>query len=227
MKSAPCPHAFKPAPVAPSDRASAVLLPSLADTSIVPRCFIDRKPKLDWVWNDLKQALVDLYRDDAELFDNNVGERCLVANLAKHLWHQIWIHHRDLNESPKWDVEYNRHGQSQDPKIIPSHDPKSVDNHCRTPDLVLHRRGTEAQNLCVIEVKKHHKRSFDDPSPDNQSKDIEVLEKTTAPEGAFRYRTGLLLILKPHKIEMLSFPEKSWSFFATPNPSVHSTDRPT
>ena len=227
MKSAPCPHAFKPAPVAPSDRASAVLLPSLADTTAVPRCFIGPKPDLDWVWSDLREAIADLYRYDADLFAYNVGERCLVANLAKHLWHQVWRNRRDLNESPNWDLEYNRHGHSQDPKIIPSHDPKSVDNHCRTPDLVLHRRGTDERNLCVIEVKKHHERSFDDHSSDNQSKDIEVLEAMTAPEGAFRYQAGLLLILKPRKIEMLSFPEKSWSFFATPNPSVHSTDRPT
>ena len=214
-----------PAPATPSGRGSGAL-PSLADTSIVRCCFINRKPKLDWVWNDLKQALVDLYLHDAELFKNNVGERCLVVNIGKHLWHQFWINHRDLNESSKWDVEYNRHGQSQDPKILYSQNSGIDVKHCRTPDLVLHRRGTDAQNLCVIEVKKHHKRSFDDPSPDNQSKDIEVLEKTTAPDGAFRYRTGLLLILKPHKIEMLSFPKRKWYFFAPPAPSV-SSDAPT
>ena len=72
------------------------------------------------------------------------------------------------------------------------------------------------QNLCVIEVKKHHARSFDNRSPNNQSKDIEVLEAMTAPEGAFRYRSGLLLILKPRKIEMLSFPERTWHSFAPP-----------
>ena len=88
--------------------------------------------------------------------------------------------------------------------------------HYRTPDLVLHKRGPDAQNLCVIEVKKHHARSFDDPSPNNQSKDIKVLEAMTAPEGAFRYRAGLLLILKKHKIEMLSFPERAWYSFAPP-----------
>jgi hypothetical protein len=208
-----------PDPATPSGRDSGVQLPPLADTSIVPRCFIDRKPKLDWVWNDLKQALVDLYRYEVDLFIYDVGERCLVANLAKHFWRHVLGKHRDLNESPKWDVEYNRHGQSQDPKILYSQNSGIDVKHCRTPDLVLHRRGTDAQNLCVIEVKKHHKRSFDDPSPDNQSKDIEVLEKTTAPEGAFRYRTGLLLILKPHKIEMLSFPERTWHSFAPPAPS--------
>lgn len=203
-------------PAAPTGRDSVAKPMPLADFSAVLRCFTDQKPELDWVWNDLKQALLDLYRYDADLFENNVGERCLVSNLAKHLWHQGWRKHREFNESPKWDLEYNRHGRSQDPKIISSHDSEIVSNHCRTPDLVLHRRGTDTQNLCVIEVKKHHARSFDNRSPNNQSKDIEVLEAMTAPEGAFRYRSGLLLILKPRKIEMLSFPERTWHSFAPP-----------
>lgn len=207
------------ASIALGGRGSGAQPPSLVDTTIVPCCFIGKEPDLDWVWNDLKQALMDLYCYDADLFICDVGERCLVANLAKHLWHQVLRNHRDLNESPKWDVEYNRHGQSQDPKIIYSQNSGIDVKHCRTPDLVLHRRGTDAQNLCVIEVKKHHKRSFDDPSPDNQSKDIEVLETMTAPDGAFRYRAGLLLILKPRKIEMLSFPERTWHSFAPPAPS--------
>ena len=204
------------APAAPSGRSSATKPVPLADSSAVLRCFTDRKPELDWVWKDLWKAVEDLYRYDADLFISDVGERCLVSNLARHLWHQDWRNHHDLNESPKWDLEYNRHGKSQNPKIIPSHNSKIVTNHCRTPDLVLHERGTDAQNLCVIEVKKHHARSFDNRSPNNQSKDIEVLEAMTAPEGVFRYRSGLLLILKPRKIEMLSFPERTWHSFAPP-----------
>ena len=180
----------------------------LADSSAVLRCFMDRKPELDWVWKDLWKAVDDLYRCDVDLFKNNVSERCLASTLVKHLWNQTRNNGIYLNLSVQWDGEYNRHGPSLDPKII--------DGHCRTPDLVLHERGTDAQNLCVIEVKKHHARSFDNRSPNNQSKDIKVLEAMTAPEGAFRYRSGLLLILNPRKIEMLSFPERTWHSFAPP-----------
>ena len=176
--------------------------PSEAIGSCPPLCFTTCSPELTWVWYDLLKSLDDLYRLDAKLFEIGVGERCLVASLAKHLWIRTQTNMLYLKKSVQWDVEYNRHAGTV----------KGVQDHRRTPDLLLHKRGTDEWNLCAIEVKKHRPRYFDNKS----NKDFKVLQALTSESEGYRYRIGLFLVLKQNKVECYSFPEHEWHTFVPP-----------
>jgi hypothetical protein len=98
-----------------------------------------------YIESRLWEALQKLFADDGELLERNASERAIGAALAAKLFPMFTDHHID--------VEYDRHGL----------DPKSVDlpEYCRgggtrriIPDIVIHRRGTDEQNLLAIELKK-------------------------------------------------------------------------
>jgi hypothetical protein len=97
----------------------------------------------------VRGALRSLLTRDIDLLERNVAERAIAAKLAGYLAQRFRRH--DV------DVEYNRHGV----------DPKDVDlpRSCRdrkkaliVPDIIVHRRGTDAENLLVIEMKKRTNR---------------------------------------------------------------------
>lgn len=109
----------------------------------------------------IQSAVRQLQKADAFLLRNEANERTISHRLAMYL---------DC-EFPGWDVdvEYNRAGTEGDSKriadweqvdwkeIAGDADPKQLvhDMEARTvyPDIIVHRRGTEA-NLLVIELKK-------------------------------------------------------------------------
>ena len=185
-----------------TSRGSGAQPPSEAIGSCPPLCFTACTPELTWVWYDLLKSIDDLYRLDAKLFEIDISERCLVASLAKHLWIRTQTNMLYLKKSVQWDVEYNRHEGTV----------KCVQAHRRTPDLLLHMRGTDEWNLCAIEVKKHRPRFFDNKS----NKDFKVLQALTSESEGYRYRTGLFLVLKQNKVECYSFPEHEWHTFVPP-----------
>ena len=197
--SKPAAFSLVPSSSPSSGRGSGAQPPSEAIGSCPPLCFTTCSPELTWVWYDLLKSLDDLYRLDAKLFEIGVGERCLVASLAKHLWIRTLTNMLYLKKSVQWDVEYNRHEGTV----------KGVTDHRRTPDLLLHKRGTDEWNLCAIEVKKHRPRYFD-------NKDFKVLQALTSESEGYRYRTGLFLALKQNKVECYSFPEHEWHTFVLP-----------
>ncbi len=132
-------------------------------------------------------AVLALYRHDRELLDIGANERSITHKLAEHL----------QREFPYWhvDCEYNRRG----------HDTKrlNTNSQCRhndleaktvIPDIIVHRRGTK-QNLIVIEVKK--------AGGQEETEDIEKLERFTRPEGCYRYRYGLFLSLDSNGADKL------------------------
>jgi len=101
------------------------------------------------VWQRLNNALERLVRQDAYLFENNLGERCIAARLAMYLQAEFPDHHVD--------AEFNRDGD------IPKH--LGLEEDCANyineagqslvvPDVIVHRRGAEGPNILVLEVKK-------------------------------------------------------------------------
>src|SRR5437773_438959 len=93
----------------------------------------------------LDEAIALLYARDHLLLEYEVGERAVAAKLACHL--------TPLFPDHDVDVEYNRHGL----------DPKDLDLpvECRgggmrliVPDIIIHCRGNDEDNLLVIELKK-------------------------------------------------------------------------
>lgn len=94
-------------------------------------------------------AVEALFVNDSILLDYDVGERTIVAKLAAYL--------KGVFPSHDVDVEYNRHGL--DPKTVElSSECYGGGDHRIFPDVIVHRRSEDRQNLLVIEVKKSTNR---------------------------------------------------------------------
>lgn len=101
----------------------------------------------------LEKALDRLLSDDIELLEHNAGERAIGGKLAAYL--------AILFPEHNVDVEYDRHGL----------EPKAVDlpADCRgggrkriIPDIVVHQRGVDDDNLLAVELKKETNRESRD-----------------------------------------------------------------
>ncbi len=93
----------------------------------------------------LREAVAIMFERDRLLLEYEVGERAIAAKLACYL--------APLFPDHDVDVEYNRHGL--DPKTV------QLPPECHgggerliVPDVIVHRRGNDADNLLVVEVKK-------------------------------------------------------------------------
>lgn len=97
----------------------------------------------------LVEALQVLVAEDGELLERNASERSIGARLAARMIPLFPDH--DV------DVEYDRHGL--DPKAV------ELPDICRgggrrriIPDIVVHRRGHDEENLLAVEIKKETNR---------------------------------------------------------------------
>lgn len=132
--------------------------------------------ELDSMENAVGDAVQLLFTNDGSLLEGNVAERTICARLACYLERHFPDH--------KADVEYNRHGV----------EPKKVDlpGYCRGggerlifPDVVVHQRTHDNENLLVIQVKK-------ETNPEPRDCDRTIIR---AMKHKFRYRHGLLIEL--------------------------------
>jgi hypothetical protein len=98
-------------------------------------------------------ATEKLVKKDQSLLKNDVNERSITHKLAQYL----------EEEFPGWDVdcEYNRVGEDLVIKRMKRLDMddercRTDDTHARTvyPDIIVHHREKEDENLLVIEAKK-------------------------------------------------------------------------
>lgn len=97
----------------------------------------------------VEHAISRLITEQPELLDLGVTERTLSHHLALYLTDLV----------PKRydvDVEYNRHGQSTKRLFLPPR--KALDKELRAtiayPDILVHNRNTDTNNLLVLEMKK-------------------------------------------------------------------------
>ena len=95
------------------------------------------------------------------LFDVGINERSITHKFAEYLQQEF----PDYNV----DCEYNRHGFDKKILEIPKNEyPSWDDKEAKTvyPDIVIHKRKTNSDNLVVIEVKKSNSsqslRKFDE-----------------------------------------------------------------
>lgn len=94
-------------------------------------------------------AVRRLLVEQKELLTLNVGEPTISQQLAMYMREAI-------PESIAIDVEYNRHGSEKKVLIIP---PRKKSNMRAVPtlvrpDIVIHQRGNDENNIAVLEVKK-------------------------------------------------------------------------
>ena len=85
------------------------------------------------------------------------------------------------------DCEYNRN--MDDPKML-------NDDRRFIPDLIIHRRRSNENNLLVIEFKKKN------ANPQNKNDDRNKLIYLTNQESTFKYNFGLFVELGSHKVSV-------------------------
>ena len=132
----------------------------------------------------LETAIHKLFAQDAFLLEHGANERAVSHKLAEYL--------QELFSEYNVDCEYNRHGF----KI------KTLDeiSECRNkktelvlPDILVHKRGNDSDNLIVIEINTSNK---------DNSCDLRKLELFTSQEGTYKYTIGFFI-----KFDKLNTPE--------------------
>lgn len=129
----------------------------------------------------VSRAIEKLRKHDMYLLARGVNERSITHHLAIYL----------QREFQGWDVdvEYNRDGHGPK-RLFVSSDVPSDDTNARTvyPDIIVHRRGTNNENLLVIEVKKN-----DGDHEFDERKLVEFTKPVT--NNGLGYQWGVHLIL--------------------------------
>jgi hypothetical protein len=96
----------------------------------------------------LNLAIDELFENHIELLEVNVSERSLTHHFANSISSKISGYHVD--------VEYNRH-QFDIKKIMIENrltSDRTIEARTVFPDIIVHHRKSDNQNLLVIEVKK-------------------------------------------------------------------------
>lgn len=133
----------------------------------------------DEVFHRVSRALRAFYASDADLLHRNASERSIAHKLAEHL--------QDQFPEYKVDCEYNRHVDSV--KRQPQDDVAAAGRGRRgavLPDIVVHERGTDEQNVLVIEIKKSSSR---------RSHDGDVKKLCLFTGSKFGYAVGIFIVI--------------------------------
>ncbi|MBI9071401.1 MAG: hypothetical protein JEY94_07365 [Melioribacteraceae bacterium] len=124
----------------------------------------------------VQQAIQMVYERQYYLIENKVHERSIV------FWFGIYfneiIKKSEFSEY-NLDFEYNKNHS----------DPKRTDNFPQGtyPDIILHKRGTNKDNLLIMEFKTYW--------GDDTDKDLCKLKDFTNNSGKYNYELGLSIVL--------------------------------
>jgi hypothetical protein len=168
----------------------------------------------------LTASLAELLSRDALLLENDVSERAITHKLAEYLQRRI----PDLNV----DCEYNRNvvkGFYEPKAIFVLKDTTqarltrdfAIDELLELsvyPDIIVHRRGTNNENLLVVEVKK--KGSRIDHGHDH-SKLAAFTENSE--QNSYHYKFGAFVLLETGR-GRVSFPKLTWYVEGEPDPAI-------
>lgn len=153
----------------------------------------------DSVLGKVKDALQKFLENEGDLFEIGVNERSISHKVAEYLQYEF--------SDMKVDCEYNRHGLELDPKRIKGRKDQKKNIY---PDIVVHKRGVDTNNILVVEIKNHN----DSP---RYLKDLDwdrwKLQELTKELSNYRYQNGLLIEFdtqnkKIYKIERYKKGEK-------------------
>lgn len=128
----------------------------------------------------VEDALKELRINNSFLIAAKTNERTISHKLAEYL--QIGF--PDLNV----DCEYNRHGMEKKQLSLPTDKIDWNDTEARTvfPDIIVHSRGNDGNNILVIEVKK---------SSNSESRELDENKLIAFTSEPYEYRFGLFLEL--------------------------------
>lgn len=132
--------------------------------------------------NLVDTALERVYKHHEYLVKNQVHERSIV------FWFGVYLHELLQYKEKEYaeynlDFEYNKNHS----------DPKRTKNFQKGtyPDILLHKRGSNEHNLLIIEFKTWW-------DADNK-RDLKKLRDFTRPDGKYKYKCGLSIILEKDK----------------------------
>ena len=139
--------------------------------------------------SDILAALSRVYAEDRELLSDNIDvcERSLMHRFTHYFMDLVESGADGFYEGLHVDGEYNRHGV----------DPKRSSNSLIFPDVIVHRRGDDSDNLCVIEFKKSLTTGGKRRIRRTIGGDVEKLQNMTIPKecgGEFGYQWGVHIV---------------------------------
>lgn len=126
--------------------------------------------KLDVIKRRIKHCIEKIYEDDSDLFDRNNYEVTISSKLAQYLF--IDFKEYDV------DCEYNKH-INQEKRV------KELNQNIR-PDIIIHRRDIDEDNLVYIEIKTDHNR-------ESRTRDYDKIKAMTKQKGEYGYSLGLFI----------------------------------
>ena len=156
-------------------------------------------PKDEVKFEDIKKlvnaSLEKFYKNDRDLIEMSneedmISEQCMVFHIGSYMKNKM-----NTLTKFQWadlDCEYNRN--MNDPKMMRS-DRKII------PDLVIHRRRSNRNNLLVIEFKKKNAETYDKENDRNK------LMYLTDQKEDFKYNFGLFVELGSHEVYVEVYQE--------------------
>ena len=149
---------------------------------------------------DILSALRRVYAEDGKLLLRDIGvcERSLMHRFTHYFINRIESSRCKIYEGLHADGEYNRHRMNS----------KRLAGNLIFPDVIVHKRGDDSANLCVIEFKKSLTTEGERRDECDFERDIEKLRGMTVAQecgGEYGYKWGLHVIFCSDGVEMKWF----------------------
>lgn len=141
----------------------------------------------------LSNALNKLYKKDKILITRGGMEQACVARVFYYLQKEI---ERSELKTYNLDCEYNKDGEGS--KWV--NDVHTGEQFKARPDMLLHKRGNNDNNIVIVEFKGWWNKS--------EYNDVRKLEAFTDQNGRYRYRLGIYVKLNKENWELRCFENK-------------------
>jgi len=138
--------------------------------------------KSDIIKRRTRHCIEKIYEDDSDLIDRGNYEVTISCKLAQYLF--IEFKEYDV------DCEYNRH--LNDKKEATINGKKKVIR----PDIVIHKRGTDENNLVYLEIKTDH-------NAQSRKKDYDKIRAMTKQDGDYKYQLGVFIDFNRNKENLI------------------------
>jgi hypothetical protein len=99
--------------------------------------------------------------------------------------HRLGFYLQFLFNGYNVDCEYNKHLEGS----------KMIDGSLAIPDILVHRRRTDDDNLLAVEVKAKRNRKEAEMDRTKILEDYNQLEKYTRQTGVLKYRWGVFILI--------------------------------
>jgi hypothetical protein len=141
------------------------------------------------------RSIRQLFRKDAWLINHNLNERSISHKLATYLSSRFTSYHVDCEYNGDVDQDNQRKRiryiqQNVLEEINNNYLPDEIVEASVFPDIIIHHRGSNDYNLCIIEIKKSTNRTGYDFDR------LKLRSYTSIEyENNLQYQLGLLIIL--------------------------------